>query len=83
MVYFMENSLKWMIWGYPYFWKHSIIHDIFFKTEVFCFYCAQNYATFLSTFKLEHFMNLEYDVTLNFATFLSQVLPSDLFMGFK
>ena len=28
-------------------------------------------------------MNLEYDVTLNFATFLSQVLPSDLFMGFK
>ena len=23
MVYFMENPTnKWMIWGYPYFWKH-------------------------------------------------------------
>ena len=18
----MENPIKWMIWGYPYFWKH-------------------------------------------------------------
>ena len=22
MVKIMENLLKWMIWGYPYFWKH-------------------------------------------------------------
>ncbi len=27
--------LKWMIWGYPYFWKHPYIP--FFKKYVFCF----------------------------------------------
>ena len=23
----MENSLKWMIWGYTYFWKHPDIGE--------------------------------------------------------
>ena len=28
MVYFMENPMnKWMIWGYPDFWKHPYIHQ--------------------------------------------------------
>ncbi len=25
--FIMENPLKWMIWGYPYFWKHPYIYE--------------------------------------------------------
>ena len=23
--FIMENPIKWMIWGYPYFWKHPVV----------------------------------------------------------
>ena len=27
----MENLIKWMIWGYPYFWKHPSVHLFLFQ----------------------------------------------------
>ena len=36
MVKIMEISLKWMIWGYPYFWKHPC----------FCIFCGSEDAWF-------------------------------------
>ena len=36
MVKIMEISLKWMIWGYPYFWKHPC----------FCIFCSSEDAWF-------------------------------------
>ena len=29
--FIMENPIKWMIWGYPYFWKHPYDLSLFFR----------------------------------------------------
>ena len=33
MVYNGKTLLKWMIWGYPYFWKHPVIASSYFQAE--------------------------------------------------
>ena len=30
----MENPIKWMIWGYPYFWKHPYRYMHFFLPPI-------------------------------------------------
>ena len=27
--FIMENPIKWVVWGYPYFWKHPFLGDRF------------------------------------------------------
>ena len=37
MVYnLMETLLKWMIWGYPYFWKHLHVVHVSIQGAMFC-----------------------------------------------
>ena len=32
--FIMENTIKWMIWGYPYFWKHPLIYCGIYKQQI-------------------------------------------------